>query len=874
MAYDIIIGRDATDKKRLGDKGLIKLGKGYVTMGNYTSLSNNIFMDVARTHVVLVAGKRGSGKCLHEDTLITLADGSLAKIKDLENNDEKVFSLGPKLKIEQSEKSDFFSRQVNRLIKLRLRSGKEIKLTPEHPLLTIKGWEEVQKLGIGSRIATPRKIPLSANLALPEHEVKLLAYLIAEGHTKSIVLFANSDEKIVEEFRQSLNQFDSSLSLIKEKENHYRISSKEWKNKVINHSEKRDNKGHFIKGEKNTYEKRSIRKLIEREELFGLLAPQKYLSGSLMKLNNPQMKLFLNRLFSCDGSIYFKKTKKGGTWQISYASSSERMSRQIQNILLRFGILSKLRNKEIKLNEKIFTSFEIVISSDNVIKFIEQIGFFGKKEERQKLALEQMSKKFNPNVDTIPKEVWQLYRPPSWTEIGRIMGYKHPKAMRERIKYSPSRQMLAQISEVSQNGALKLLADSDIFWDEIISMELLEGEFTVYDICVPGNHNFVANDIIVHNSYTLGVITEEISDLPAETAKNIASLIFDTMGIFWTMKFKNEKEKYLLEEQGLKAKNLPIKIFAPFGKMEEYKSKNIPVDFPFALKASELEADDWVLTFNLSMTSPEGVTIQNIISELKEKEEDFTISDITKEISKQRNTSEETKNAVAALFRAADSWGIFSKEKEGTEISDLIEAGKTSVLDLSAYNSIGPFNVRALVISLVSRKLFNQRMDARKKEEMQSIRQGVDYLSYKPAREMPLVWLFIDEAHEFLKKDEKTPATDALVQLLREGRQPGISLVLATQQPGQIHKDVMTQSDIVISHRVTAKPDVEALNQMMQSYLLEGIQKAMDSLPSLKGSAVILDDNSERLYPMRMRPRFTWHGGEAPVAVKTDIKIE
>ena len=138
---------------------------------------------------------------------------------------------------------------------------------------------------------------------------------------------------------------------------------------------------------------------------------------------------------------------------------------------------------------------------------------------------------------------------------------------------------------------------------------------------------------------------------------------------------------------------------------------------------------------------------------------------------------------------------------------------------------------------------------------------------------MPLVWIFIDEAHEFLPKDSKTPATDALVQLLREGRQPGISLVLATQQPGQIHKDVMTQSDIVISHRVTAKPDIEALNQIMQTYLLESIRKSLDSLPSLKGSAIILDDNSERIYPMRMRPRFTWHGGEAPTAVKVETRI-
>jgi hypothetical protein len=137
-------------------------------------------------------------------------------------------------------------------------------------------------------------------------------------------------------------------------------------------------------------------------------------------------------------------------------------------------------------------------------------------------------------------------------------------------------------------------------------------------------------------------------------------------------------------------------------------------------------------------------------------------------------------------------------------------------------------------------------------------------------KEMPIVWLFIDEAHEFLPMHEKTPATNSLIQLLREGRQPGISMVLATQQPGVIHRDVMTQSDIVLAHRLTNKKDIEALNEIMQTYLLETIQKSMRELPDLKGSGIILDDNSERLYSIRMRPRLTWHGGGAPNALTED----
>ncbi len=868
MGYDIIIGRDKEDKKRFGKTGLIYLGKGYVTMGNYTSMSNKIWLDVARTHVILIAGKRGGGKCLAEDTLINLANGSLMSIKELEYNQEKIISMNNDLKIEASQKTEFFSRDVDKLLKIRLRSGKEIKLTPEHPLLTIKGWQPVKDLSLGSRIATPRKLPSFGNQEMLEHEIKLLSYLIAEGHTKKVVLFSNSDEKIIQDFEDSLKKFDSSLKLVKEKDYHYRISSPGWKTKVLEPNKERNEKGQFIKNNKNINEKRSIRKLIEREGLFNFLSKEKQISQNILRLKKEHIALFLNRLFSCDGSIY----KSENRWRISYSSSSEKLIKQVQNLLLRFEILSKLRKKQVKCNNKYFETFELVVDSINILKFIEEIGFFGKKQEKEFVAKSEiMSKIKNPNIDTIPKEIWEFYKPKSWTAIGKALGYKHPKAMREKINYSPSRQTLLQIAEVEKNNPLYLLATSDIFWDEIISMEILEGKFKVYDLCVPESHNFVANDVIVHNSYSIGVIAEELSDLPPEIKKNIASLIFDTMGIFWTMKYKNEKETELLEDWGLKSKNLPIIVWVPSGHYDEYLKKEIPADKKFALGASELDVEDWLSIFNLDMMSPVSVLMQKKISELKELPS-FDISDIIKKISQEAGAGDDTKKSAIALFEAANSWGIFAKKDEvPTKIEDLIRAGETTVLDLSVYSSIAVFNVRALVIGLISRKLFDQRMIARKKEEIISIQHGVNP-SYEEKKEMPLVWLFLDEAHEFLPMVEKTPATNALVQLLREGRQPGISMVLATQQPGVIHRDVMTQSDIVLSHRVTNKEDIAALNEVMQTYLLESITKTMNNLPDLKGSAVLLDDNSERLYPIRVRPRFTWHGGEAPKAVKYEEK--
>ena len=374
-------------------------------------------------------------------------------------------------------------------------------------------------------------------------------------------------------------------------------------------------------------------------------------------------------------------------------------------------------------------------------------------------------------------------------------------------------------------------------------------------------------------SHSLGVIAEQLSTLPPDNAKNIAPLIFDTMGIFWTMKFKNEKDSILLKQWNLESKNIPLKVFVPFGKALFYQSKNIPFDSTFALKVEELEAEDWLSIFNLSLTHPLGVLVTRIIADLKKTSRSYTLREILKAIEKDHHSSPDIKENALAFFTAAENWGIFAQENEGTPITDLTKPGTTSIIDISVYSAVSSFNIRALVISLITRKIFNNRMDARKKEELDAINHGQDYLSYQSTRDSPLVWLFIDEGHEFLPKKDKTPATDALIQVLREGRQPGLSLVIATQQPGQIHKDVMTQADIVIAHRVTAKPDIEALNEIMQTYLLENIRQHLDSLPSLKGSAIILDDNSERIYSMRVRPRFTWHGGEAPASISAEVKL-
>ncbi len=865
--HDVIVGRTKGDKEKFGTLGTVLLGKQYIQMGRNVSLANKIYLDVCRAHVFFICGKRGAGKCLHGDTLITLSDGAQVSIKDLENDKKGIFTLNNEFKIKEGSKSHFYKRPVNKLLELTLRSGKKIKVTPEHPLLTVKGWMPAEKLHLGARIATPRKIEAFGDTLLKESKVKLLAYLIAEGHLgNGFVLFSNKDEKIVGEFKDSILDFDKNLVIKKHsKESCFRVI--EHKPRSTEKAE-RDAKGRFSQG--SIFEhKSSLRKWLEIMNLYGKNSLQKFIPKEIFTLPKRQISLFLNRLFSCDGTIY----KKQGHWFVSYCSSSDELINQVQHLLSRFGIVSRIRKKTVKYREKYVPTNELVCSGEHVSTFITEIGFYGIKEEKAAIALQESIKIVrNPNVDTIPKEIWDLYRPNSWAEIGRKIGYKHPKALRESTRYSPSRQKLLQIARADESELLEKFACSDIFWDEIVSLEFLEGSFIVYDLTVPETHNFVANDIIVHNSYTMGAITEGMASLDMSVRQNLSFILLDTMGIYWTMKYPNKKDTKLLAEWGFKGQGLDVKIFTPYKYFEQYKKEGIPTDYPFSMNASELDSSDWQMTFELDPNNPTSILIERTIHELRDKEDLFTIDDIIAALKADKDADKNARDAAVNRFMTTKGWGLFAeKGMKGTGLNELALGGKVTVLDVSCYATMpGGWKIKHLIVGLVAQKLFIQRMVARKKEEHDQLKSSMHYFSddvAKQKRKMPLVWLVIDEAHEFLPRTGSNPATEPLVTILREGRQPGISLILATQQPGKIHTDVMTQSDTVLSHRITARLDVEALGMLMQSYMREGLDGHINNLPRSHGACVMFDDTNERMYSMQVRPRFTWHGGESPSAL-------
>ena len=379
-------------------------------------------------------------------------------------------------------------------------------------------------------------------------------------------------------------------------------------------------------------------------------------------------------------------------------------------------------------------------------------------------------------------------------------------------------------------------------------------------------------------SYTMGSIAEGLADLEPEVRQNLSIVLLDTMGIYWTMKYPNFQDANMVKKWGFEPKGLDVKIYTPQGFYYKYKKQGIPTDFPFSIRPRDVGPEDWSNVFNLDPNSAAGVLLSRIVQTLGKKtitteqgltqEYNYSMDELIDLVKKDTESDNVTRSVVANQFEKAKGWEIFSSI--GTPLKEIVAPGQITVLDVSPYATLSSgWDIKALVVGIISRTLFRQRMLARKTEEYKSVDAAMHYFSKKTTQKMddPLVWIALDEAHELLPREGKTAATEPLVTILREGRQPGISLMLVTQQPAKIHTDVMTQSDTVIAHRLTSKMDIEALGSLMQSYMRRGLDDEINMLPRLKGAAVLFDDTNETLFPVQMRPRFTWHGGGSPLAI-------
>ncbi len=435
-----------------------------------------------RSDLIIVAGRPSMGKCLGADSEIVLADGSIATIADLyDRKHAELLTLTSNWQFAFTQPSAYVDDGIKPVFRVTTRLGRRIESTLTHPYLTINGWRSLSELQVGHKIAVPRKLPVFGACRLRECEVKLLAYLLGDGClTDTTPEFTNTNPVLQHEFASAVGEF-ANLKIRLDDSNGNRAPS-------------------FCVSANPRGQKNHLTIWLRELGLWGKNSHTKFVPEIVFKLERSQLALFLNRLFATDGWACLLAS---GQSQLGYTSVSEKLARQIQHLLLRFGIIARLKERSVKYKSQRNQAWQLDITDAISIKtFIAEIGIFGKEVALEKVEQALAIRNYQTNCDLIPVEIWERLAVAkdceSWKSLARRAGIKGESNIHVG-KRAPTRDRLGVLATALKSEELQNLAHSDIYWDEIVSIESV-GMKQVYDLTIPETHNFVANDICVHNT--------------------------------------------------------------------------------------------------------------------------------------------------------------------------------------------------------------------------------------------------------------------------------------------------------------------------------------------------------------------------------------
>jgi hypothetical protein len=364
-------------------------------------------------------------------------------------------------------------------------------------------------------------------------------------------------------------------------------------------------------------------------------------------------------------------------------------------------------------------------------------------------------------------------------------------------------------------------------------------------------------------SYTLGVFLEELSKLESKIRENLGVLIFDTLGIFWSTRYPNKEEITQLKKWNIKPEGVNIRLLVPKKFLKEYQDKKIEAD-GFSIPVKDLSPYHWCQLFNIKTTDTLGIIVTRAIIHLQTTGEAYSIRDIIDFIQNDQKSDTSSKIAAENFFTMAESWGVL--DKEGVPISHIVKRGFITVIDFS---HLPTPQLKSIVAALICEQIFEERVKERKIHEQRKMGLNVK------EEGMPMVWLGIDEAQLFLPSNEDLISKDILInEWMRQGRQPGLSLIMATQRPSALESEVLSHCDIIICHRLTSQEDIDALTRIRPTYMQGDIKESIKRVGYEKGVALIIDDTSESSHIIKIRPRVSWHGGAESKVIEPSLKSD
>jgi DNA polymerase-3 subunit alpha len=479
------------------------------------------------------------GICLSGDTLVfDAASGRRVRIDSLDDHENIVVQgVDDELSPTHARISAWVDNGIRPVYRLRLRNGTTIKATANHEFLTEQGWRRLDELDAGDFLATPRKLSLIGQGRvlndLERARKKVLAYLLADGSLCSCAppTFYSSDSVLVDDFERScLKGFDD-----------VKLSRLEQARGVTRVAASRD-------GAIRAYHQPSaletwLRALGLRWKLSdkrtagtkrkGPHSSEKWIPEEIFELDEEEIARFLAALWDCDGHV--------GSRQVFYKTISPRLAEDVKTLLLRLGIRASFYETTYEKPEggEFVTLTAYQINLHGTQRFAELVQPFMLTAKRL-VTTRAQERGLTLDRARVHQEAKDL------VEAGVSDGPITVTALVSETGFSPqhfwgsagarTRIETHAVSPLMDSLDLPTTSSSArIAWQEVVSIEAA-GEERVYDVTVDNVHNFVANNVIVHNclyqeqymeiaKQIAGFSPAEADDLRKAIGKKIHSLM-------------------------------------------------------------------------------------------------------------------------------------------------------------------------------------------------------------------------------------------------------------------------------------------------------------------------------------------------------------
>jgi len=479
-----------------------------------------------------IYGPPNAGKCLHPDEKVLLADGTHARIEDVfetvrDTTDELVDvseepheswlecdgelavpALGDDLSVESMSVSHVFRQAYEGpMYQIRTKLGREVTVSPEHPFvsLTGDGVETVpaESVTTGDRVATLSSFSpsptnwtvedtptLASDGGLATYEstyhapkpvrpisfdtpvARFLALTIAEAqHEDSFIAFANENEALRAEFRRAVERFELDTTTY----------NYEGKTPIVR------------------INSRSLVEHLKRLDCPPAPSAEKRVPDSVLTADDETVAAFLRALFDCEGSVQGAESADRGRY-VTMSSASRELVVGVGTLLLRFGIIAKIRGKY----HDGTTYYELSIGrSQQHRAFRDAVGFdIEAKADRLDALCEAESAATDHGLPVMPA-MERARAALGMTQVEFYGDGKHIARMRRRNSITTDRieSMAESLPACEETRLVHDLATADVAWDEVVEIERVDHEGYIYDLTVPEHHTFTTADgLVVHNT--------------------------------------------------------------------------------------------------------------------------------------------------------------------------------------------------------------------------------------------------------------------------------------------------------------------------------------------------------------------------------------